>query len=315
MGFTFSALAQAPVILVAHPTNDQFLKAKKGLEEEIGQDFVVESLKVTSGTTLEDFTAAIERVKPNLIVIMDARPLGLYRLYQDNLPASQEPVPALVLMSLYLDKQLSNIKNATGILYEIPGLLTITQLRPLFQIPVERVGVVYRAGLREFFQTQKALCAKWEIDLIGYEIPERSQNYSRHIRRGLRNLLKEEKVDALWVINDTALLNNYLLSRAWLPVIKRYDTPVVVSVPQLITEAAPIGHLAVVPDSFELGVQAGDLVLQIQAEGWQARQIEIQKPISVRKLLNLNRLDGSIPINDDAILEMDHVSGMSSEND
>lgn len=307
--------SERPVILVAHPTNEQFLNAKRGLVEELGSGYDVKSLPVTGKTTLEEFIEAINLTQPQLMVLMDVRPMGFYRLYQDNLTAQQEPVPALALMALYLDRQLKDIRNATGILYEIPGLITVTQLRGLLLEPTERVGVIYRAGLREFFEVQKELCLSWKIELVGYEIPERSQNYSRHIRKGLRKLLSDEKVDALWVFNDPAVLSGLLLKSAWIPLLDRYKPPVVVSVPQLITDKAPVGHLAVVPDPFELGVQAGELVVRIQEQDWQPNQIALQNPISVRKLLNLKRLDDSIEINQDAILEMDRVEGRPSDHD
>ena len=127
------------------------------------------------------------------------------------------------------------------------------------------------------------------------------------IRRGLRRLIRQENIDALWILNDNHLINNKLLHQVWLPELRHSGKPVVAGIENLISEQVGLAHFAVVPDPVLMGVQAAEMVYEISEANWSAEGIRPRMPIGVQKILNMKKLDRSISVNKEAMLELDRV--------
>lgn len=95
-------------------------------------------------------------------------------------------------------------------------------------------------------------------------------------------------IDAIWVLNDNALLNQSTITKAWIPVLKKSNMPVIVGVESLIATKFNLGTYAVVPDHYALGVQGADMLANIMDAGWVVSDVAVEQPLSVKKIINLN---------------------------
>jgi hypothetical protein len=104
----------------------------------------------------------------------------------------------------------------------VPGVSAFVNLRSVIERPVGRVGVVHRPSFRGFIERQRALAA-------GSDRRGLRRGPRRRDRRGgapaLRSL-RQSGIDALWVLNDNALLRDgQVLEEAWRPEIALIGCP------------------------------------------------------------------------------------------
>jgi len=295
---------QSPdTILVMRPSSKEFERAHDGLEAYLDGQILTEKLLIDETTVIEDVRDAIEHASPNLVVLMDNRAVNIYKRWIETLPDGEEPPPAILLMTLYVESAVSSLANAAGITYEVFGILSLHYLRSLVEQPIERVGVVYPSYLRTYFNKQKKLCRAEAIELIGVELSRRDLK-PRRIQRALKQLLRRENVDALWIFNDPFLLSDHNLARGWVPILLKCSKPILVGVESLIK----VGHLGVFPNHHRLGEQAASLVLETRENGWKLTGERIRSPISVTKIVNLERVNPTrIKLNAEVLDEMDQI--------
>lgn len=295
--------AMSDTILVLRPGSEAFHHAFDGLSATVSPSLEIETLIMGDRTSLEDVAEAIELVSPKLVVLMDNLAVLLYQQWQMRLPVEEEPPPSLVLMTLYADIALLNLRNATAISYEVLGITGLTHLRDLMIDPLVRVGVVYSSSLEPFFLSQQKSCLEEDIELVGVQIPINNLS-SRKIRSALNRLLNKEKIDALWIFNDSQSLSGNNLTRGWLPVLIECTKPVLVGVENLME----VGHLGVFPDHYGMGEQAGNLVLEINENDWELVGDRVRPPISVVKTVNMKRMtESKIKVNAEKLDEMDNI--------
>jgi putative ABC transport system substrate-binding protein len=151
------------------------------------------------------------------------------------------------------------------------------------------VGVIYRPALEGFVKEQVELARIEKVSLVSIAI-EGSPG-PRKIRRSLHRLVMKEDVDAIWVLNDNALLKPDSIRDAWMPEIKRSSVPVLVGVSSLVNSQLSFGSLAVVPDHSALGVQAANLLFELADEDWQLDDREVELPLSVETVVDMSQKD------------------------
>ena len=129
----------------------------------------------------------------------------------------------------------------------------------------------------------------------------------RDIRLGLRQLIRDEDVDALWVLNDNVLLTERTLVKGWLPETGRYlsELPVIVGVELLASAKLRFGSFAVLPDLEALGVQTANLIFELEENDWQATEWEPEMPLAIQQLLNLRTLSPDMVVGPD---ELEHIN-------
>jgi len=103
----------------------------------------------------------------------------------------------------------------------------------------------------------------------------------------LKHLLNRDDLDALWVVNDNALLNSRVIQNAWLPALKRFNKPVIVGVDGLTSKTLAFGTLTVIPDHYAMGIQAAGLIGELMENNWKLENNLVFHPIAIHKLLNL----------------------------
>jgi hypothetical protein len=253
------------------------------LRDELSAELDVIPIAISQDSTIEDFARAFAEYSPKCVVLFDNKTTNLYARYQASVPGRTFP-PAVILLSSFATLY-TGVRNYTGIAYEVPLLLSATRLRSFVTTPIERVGVIHRRGLQGYVREQAALARSEEIEVVAVEVPNDAS--AQDVADGLAKLAK--RVDALWVLNDNALLTPEHISDGWLPALEQRPLPTIVGIPGLVTKDVRFGTFAVVPDLAALGVQAATLIYDLAHDGWQRRDgAGIEEPHSVRTVLDVD---------------------------
>jgi hypothetical protein len=280
-------LAAKEPILVFRPEGGEFAEVVRGMEREIGDDFAIGQRTLAPGASIADMAGPLRQAAPRLVVLMDNRIINLYKRFQASLPDSVPPPRSISLMAASLDREMEGLKLATGIAYEIPILTSTVDLRGILGKSLPRIGVIHRDYLSDFVSANKEYCRREGMALVHVSLKNKEEDFRKAVRKALRTLFEDEKVDALWVPNDNALLAPDLLRDVWIPMVNRYRKPVIVGVEALVQPGLGFGTFAVLPDHTELGRQLAEMVLELSASGSAAPGERIRQPLSVIKVMNL----------------------------
>lgn len=291
-------------ILVVRPDEMNFKNALDGLADEIDLEYSIFDLIIDKDTTVDEFAATFQEKKPSLVVLMEGKSLKLYEQWQQKQPEGFAFPPALVFMTVYAEERIRSLKNAVGIKYEIQAVHSVSSLRSVLEQPVNRVGVLYSSNLRVFFANQKAQCQNEKIELVGVMINEGQRALEKIIQRELKTMLKDDSIDAIWILPDNVILKDVLLEWAWKPRLKKAKKPVVVSIERFLSELK-LGHFAVVPDHYEMGTQAARWIYQIGDDGWKLNDDEpkVRRPYSAHKKLDSKRVPKNVRLNQTVVEE------------
>jgi putative ABC transport system substrate-binding protein len=293
----------APAILVAMPIASEFVEVRRGLVREVRKDFNVSTLIVTRETSVAEVAAAIERTKPACVVLMNNATLGLFQGYEAA-HKDKPAIPAVVVMASFLDEVRGQLRRATGISYEVPGVTAFVNLRAILQTPVHRVGVVYRPAFASFIRRQQEPAAREHLTIVGQELA--GSFTADELRNAVRRLVRDERVDALWMLNDNSLVRDaQFLDETWRAELRRTKVPLIVGVPNLIDPAASLGTLAVVPDLEALGLQAANLIYDLAETGWAVEQHGVDLPLSVKTIVDLRQARDWFGLRPDATSRID----------
>ncbi|MCB9650876.1 MAG: hypothetical protein H6730_30435 [Deltaproteobacteria bacterium] len=294
--------ARGTKVLVLMPDSPSALMALDGLRDELGADFAVTTRIVGEGAEPQAVAKAITETNPAVVVLMNNPTLRLYRRYQALRPSGARPLPVVALLTSFLKQSAGGIEDLSGVIYEVPLVTSLVNLRDLLAQPLVKVGVVHRPTFQGFVEEQKKLAAAEGFQVVGVEVGGKS---SRDLRNAVDKLVEENKVDAIWVLNDNALLSRLMLERGWLPALRDKQTPVLVNVGSLLSRRVPFGTFGVLPDHRALGVQAANLV--ITAADGQAVAGTLEYPLSVEKVLDVSAARKSLRLHEDRIATVDRL--------
>jgi hypothetical protein len=295
-----------PLVLIAMPPSANFQDVRRSLLAEVQRDFNVATLTVTLSTGMEELAGAIQRLSPACIVLMNNSTVSLYREYQHAHQSAGKFPPSVVVMASFIDELRPTLINATGIAYEVPGVTAFVDLRSVIKAPIRRVGVVYRPSFRQFIARQKELAEKEQIELVAVEVGKGV--YADRLRSSLHLLLVDEKVDALWMLNDNELIkSSEYLDQTWRAELRNASVPLVVGVPNLVNPRTPLGSFAVVPDHEGLGLQTANVIFELAETGWRADQHGVELPISIKTLADVKQLRAKFGLKDDALQHIDRA--------
>lgn len=291
-------------ILVCMPNTAQTREVLGGLTDELGADFQVVAVRVSSRDDFDLLDQAIRRHQPRALVLMNNPTVAAYRSYLARHPDAQR-LPAVVVMTSFVEEHTLTRLGATGISYEIPLITVVTNLRRVLAVPVDRVGVIYREPLSRFVQQQTELARRERIAVV--ETVVSSQPNSSEVKQALRHT--KQRADALWVLNDDILLSPRLIAHGWLPGLnERPWRPVIVGAASLVSEAQSLGTLAVLPDHTALGVQAADLIFEIADNGWHLSEgVAAQLPLSTTTTVDLRIATERFELRRGALAQVDRI--------
>jgi putative ABC transport system substrate-binding protein len=297
--------AGAAKIFIAMPNSANFVEVRKSLVSELRRTFDIETFVVTPHTTDGALGAAIERANPACVVLMNNTTIGLASRYAALHPEST-PRPTVLLMASLVDEAGASLKRATGISYEVPGVIAFVNLRSVVRTPVRRVGVVVRPSLRKFVERQKGPAATEKIDIVAIPVP--NDVTAEGLRDALDTLIKDRHVDALWMLNDNALVRDaQYRDDAWRAELHEREVPLIVGAANLVNPASPLGTMAVVPDHDALGLQAANLIFEMADDGWRVDAHPVELPLSVKTIVDVKAAREHFGLRDDALKHIDRA--------
>jgi putative ABC transport system substrate-binding protein len=297
------ARSGVPSLLVAMPNSPNFVEVRKSLVSEVQKSFNIHTLAVAPETTVADLASAIRTVGPVCVVLMNNATMNLYREYQTANPTVAMP-PAVLLMASFVEEVQSRLRRTTGIAYEVPGVTAFVQLRSVINAPINRVGVIYRPPFRKFVERQKSLAAKESVELVALSVP--NDVTADGLREALHSLTKKSKVDALWMLNDNALVRDEeYVDDAWRTAPNDAKLPLIVGVPNLVEPSSPLGTLAVVPDYEALGLQAANLLFDLSENDWRVETHPVELPLSVKTVVDVRLVRANFGLRPDALKHID----------
>lgn len=294
--------AGLPAVLVLLPSSASAKATLDGLRSELADEVTLIPRYVDARTEVADVEAAVTLVKPVAVVLMNNPTVRLYRTWQRARPGRAPP--AVAVLSSFLRETGRGVEKLTGVIYEVPLITSLINLRTLLTQPVKRVGVLFRPSFRGYVEEQRAFLAAEGFELVPLEV---SGEDLRELRDGLERLRLEERVDALWVLNDNVLLAREALISGWLPGLRNNRTPVVVNVGSLLSRSVEFGSFAVLPDHRALGVQAANLVAQLAGGGWPQDGLELEYPISVETVLDVRFARKHLALDEERLATVDRL--------
>jgi len=290
-------------VLVFLPASAATRQAWQSASDELSASFDVITRPVSERSTEADLDREIRAVNPRCLMLLGNSASNLYLKYQQRYPGPY--VPAVVLMTSFFEQQYPLFKNVTGVSYEVPGITTFVNLRTFVYRPIQRVGVLHRPMFKTYVEQQGRLASLEQVQLVPFEL---SRSPGPHeIRKGLDRLIQDEQVDALWVLNDNVLLKPELIAKGWLKVLHRKPLAVVVGVGSLVDARLHFGSFAMLPDHSALGVQASNLVFRLKEEGWDARAVPPELPLSIQSVVDIGWTRAHLQFREDAIDRIDRI--------
>jgi hypothetical protein len=283
-----SAFARYNLLIVRTPGGN-YTEIIRGLSAELSEEFAISELVIENESDLVPLTNALAQMRPDILVLIDNQALALVKAYQKTQADITPAIPSVALMGVHIDQLLTGMKNATGILYEVPIVTPVVNLRSILHIPIRTVGVVHREFMNNILVRNRPYCDKEKITLLSYPLPNKKFSFHWALRKGLRQLLAKQKVDALWVLNDNELLTADLVRDVWIPSVQEFKVPIIVGVEVLVAPDLNFGTFAVIPDLVSLGIQAAGLVDKIKENNWQVEKGAMYPPLAVYQFINFRQ--------------------------
>lgn len=311
-----SSTTLAADILALRPNEQNFKVALNGFIEEMSGEMTHHEMLVDEDTTLDQLQIQIEMHQPKLLLLLEGKSVALYKAFQETQEFGTSFPPALVMMTSYAEKRIKGMKNTLCIKYEIQAVHSLCSVRSLMNQPLRKIGVLYSSNLRLFFLEQQRMVRAEGFELVGVMIDEKKRRLDKVIKRSLHQLVKEEDVDAIWILNDNIILRDTHLEWAWVPQLKKLKKPVVVGLERLVSQLK-VGHFAVVPDHYEMGVQGARTALDLRDADWDISEFDpIRAPYSARKKINTKHLPEGLVLKDDVLSEewFDFGNAQASHN-
>lgn len=255
---------------------DQLIEA----DDEISYELV----EFDTGADDEQF---LEALNSKMIILVGNRAAKSYHEFQTNHTELEAAFPiAFVVSALDVDELVNNhLFNAIGIRYEIPLVTSMVILRDLIGPKFDHAGVVYNKLFTKQITENEAFLAPENFQLSKVLIDRNDKRLKRRLAKGVKQLIKL-KVDAIWTLNDTAMMTEDLMVGAWIPLLQKRPISVIVGVELLVQTKMSFANVGIFPDHYGLGAQTADLVFEIMDEGWETEDGEVFQPISIKKVFN-----------------------------
>ncbi len=289
MLFCLSTMVSAKEhLLILRSEGANFEDAINGMRFDLEYDFEMHDLilekelkMVGIDKKLEALHQKIIELKPKVVVLMNNKAISLYKKYQKEVSAKVAPIPSVSLMGILVESSIKDMKNATGIGYEIPIVTSTVNYRTILNKPIKKVGIVHRKIFSNFIAQNSTFCKREGIELVTVQLDRKDIS---SLKKSLETLVKREKVDAIWIPNDNVLLKKM---KVWQDFAKKFKLPIIVGVQPLVTSRFSIGSYAVLPDNVALGSQAASVVFDIMDNNWKVPQDGfVQPPLSVFTIIN-----------------------------
>ncbi len=300
-------LVPKDTILVFYSGGKIFENTIRSIEFETDRDFSIRKVILDDDQVEKQIKNRLDRFSPKAVILIDNRSIEYFKLYQRTLAKDAKIIPSISIMAIHVEKALNQLKNAKGIAYEIPIVTSLVNLRYIIKKPIKRIGIIHRSFLKGFIDKNQSYCQNEGFEISTVELPNVMINPKKQIRKSLNFLIRKKGVEALWMPNDNVLITNKLLRTAWIPYLNKYNIPVLVGVEILANPLVNFGTLAVIPDHDSLGSQTAQILYDLKENDWVFKDISVDPPISVMKILNFNKAKRNFQIKEESLYKIDKV--------
>ncbi|MBN1602888.1 MAG: hypothetical protein JW915_14870 [Chitinispirillaceae bacterium] len=291
-GFVLAGSAevkQLPAILIFSAKGELYETAIFGLKQELRNDCAFTVIEYTTDKCMQKLDMYFNSVTPNAVVIAGNQPLKLYRKYTTEVRKKIIQIPVISILAQDTKNTISVFDNAVGITFETPIITSLVSFRAVIKKPMKHVGLVYRKSFEESVIKHTAYCKKEKIVLSGVLLGNKPEEYKKEISDALHMLVKKNKIQALWLPNDTIILNPDLFTEVWLPFAANSRIPVIVGIESLVNPDLKFGTFAVIPEPRATGEQAAGIIFNLMENSWEMNGITVYPTISVFTILNLEK--------------------------
>jgi len=304
--FTSESIYANENILILRSNFESFSFISRGIKDDIGDMLNIQEIIIDGKTSPAEIENIISNNQPELVVLIGNRAISKYARFQKIKEGDEQTFPpSIVLSAIYLDKAIHKLTNAIGIRNEIPIVIGTFHIRSIVKTPIKKVGVIYSEWMEELIELDKIYTDLEKFELITKKVPNRVS--ATQLQYALLGILNSD-IDVLWIPNDNLLLTPKLIQNVWMPILKKSKLPIVVGVDELTVSALNFGTFSLTPDYYALGIQAAQMVTNIQENKWKIEKEGLVVPISVVKLLNLKLTQRKqILLNEEMLDQIDHI--------
>lgn len=280
-----TTISYSESVLIIRESGVDYEESAKGLRYELEEnEFEISELVLNKKTKESDIKKEFTKLVPNVVILMNNSSIRLYKSFIKTVGKEYKSIPTVSLMGSLIKNEIVGLENATGVGYEIPISTSGVNLRALLEgkREIKKIGLVYTEKFSDLIEFNRQYCEMEGIELVTIKIePSKSK-----LKKALKQLLKKDKVDAIWVSNDNALIVKYIQS-VWQPFVKSSKLPFIVGVKPLVAPKFKFGTYAVLPDHIALGSQAAGIVLDLWDNEWVVDDNgSVQPPLSVFSIIN-----------------------------
>lgn len=284
-----SETKQLPAILIFSAKGELYESAIFGLKQELRDDCAITVIEYSTDKSVPKLDMYFDSVTPNAIVIGGNQPLKLYRKYITEARKEIAQIPVISILAQNTKSAISIFDNAVGIAFETPIVTSLVKFRAIINKPMKRVGLVYRKSFEESVIQHTVYCENEKIALSGVLLGDKPGEYKKEICNALHMLVKKNRIQALWIPEDTTILKPELFTEVWLPFAAKNNIPVIVGIEYLVNPDLKFGTFAVIPEPRATGEQAAGIIFNLMENGWKINGVNVYPTISVFTILNMEK--------------------------
>jgi hypothetical protein len=272
-------------LTVLMPKGETFQKVYSGIEEEMEGEYVLTI--VYSEDDIDENVEALEKSNPGAIIIMDNSSVKTLKAYQAK---NGTNVPVFATMMLQVENSVKELKNISGIKFEIPAFTIFSNLKYISKGAFKTVTVFYRKNFEGLIKSSRVMLARENISLNAKCIDCEKDIKPKKVYGRLKDLLEEaedeDKLEVVWVLADNVILTPKLMKKFWIKKVVRKKVPVVVPLDGWVNPKMKFGMLAFNPDYPRLGGQISQMVREVFENESSTDEIGFEELISVYGVLN-----------------------------
>lgn len=285
--FTEILSAQVLVIRKASSEYEEFFQL---IQREFSESYEVHDYLINQDTELEEFNKAVEKHKPDLLVLLDNRSVNLAKKMYDTYPKSRN-IKAIASMGLNLQTELAGETNIAGVGYEASGYSIVTEYRKVIDAPLTKIVAFYRSSVfSEMIADATKQLSREQVELLAFDLDKVDEDdRDDYIAKKMSEVA--DKVDGIWVISDNILINKKNFAKLWIKQARSLDIPFLCGIKNFTQPKMDFCTFSASPLHEGLALHLVELGYAILEDDVSPDEIGVEYIVSLEKQLNKQRLD------------------------
>ena len=289
------AASASETVLIYRVDQANFTETSRGLTDELkGRAKVVdEAIGANDELGYADFKAKVVASNPAVLVVMENRLVNLAKqLVQDPDP-KVKGVKVVATMGINLKVALKGVPRTCGVGYEVAPYSIVSGLNGVTSANVGRVLIVYRKSVFNEYVTDAARqLERAGIKVVAVDAEGQGADADAvegFLKKNLMDLAKDDKIDAVVVMGDNALLNKKTMP-IWLKASQKSGKPFVTGIDMLVDRKMDFCVYAASPNHYELGIQVAQMAGQILEDDADPATLGVEYPVRMQQKIDKAKL-------------------------